>query len=136
MAKIRKFTINGEEISAEIERIDGFLRIKIDDKVHDVLIEGATELSKSAKPERSKRGSKKTTNGSVVSSIPGKGVSIDVAVGDAVQSGQTILILEAMKMQNEIVSGIDGVVAEINVSEGESVEANFLLAKIEPEPHD
>ena len=41
-----------------------------------------------------------------------------------------------MKMQNEIVSGIDGVVAEINVSEGESVEANFLLAKIEPEPHD
>ena len=54
MTKIRKFTINGEEISAEIERIDGFLRIKIDDKVHDVLIEGATELSKSAKPERSK----------------------------------------------------------------------------------
>ena len=136
MTKIRKFTINGEEISAEIERIDGFLRIKIDDKVHDVLIEGATELSKSAKPERSKRGSKKGTNGSVVSSIPGKVVSIDVAVGDAVQSGQTILILEAMKMQNEIVSGIDGVVAEINVSEGESVEANFLLAKIKPEPHD
>ena len=40
MTKIRKFTIDGEEISAEIERIDGFLRIKIDDKVHDVLIEG------------------------------------------------------------------------------------------------
>lgn len=136
MTKIRKFTIDGEEISAEIERIDGFLRIKIDGKVHDVLIEGATELSKPAKPERSKRGSKKSADGSVFSSIPGKVVSIDVAVGDAVQSGQTILILEAMKMQNEIVSGIDGVVAEVNVSEGESVEANFLLARIEPEPHD
>ena len=136
MTKIRKFTIDGEEISAEIERIDGFLRIKIDGKVHDVLIERATELSKPAKPERSKRGSNKSADGSVFSSIPGKVVSIDVAVGDAVQSGQTILILEAMKMQNEIVSGIDGVVAEVNVSEGESVEANFLLARIEPEPHD
>ena len=62
-------------------------------------------------------------------------VSIDVAVGDIVQSGQTILILEAMKMQNEISSGIDGTVAEVNVSEGDSVEANFLLARIEPEPH-
>ena len=45
------------------------------------------------------------------------------------------LILEAMKMQNEISSGIDGTVAEVNVSEGDSVEANFLLARIEPEPH-
>ena len=40
-----------------------------------------------------------------------------------------------MKMQNEISSGIDGTVAEVNVSEGDSVEANFLLARIEPEPH-
>ena len=38
-------------------------------------------------------------------------------------------------MQNEISSGIDGTVAEVNVSEGDSVEANFLLARIEPEPH-
>lgn len=136
MTKVRKFTINGEEISAEIERIDGFLRIKIDDEVYEVQIEAATGLSKPAKPKRTKRGSKNSASGSVFSSIPGKVVSIDVAVGDAVQSGQTILILEAMKMQNEIVSGIDGVVVEVNVSEGESVEANFLLAKIEPEPHD
>jgi len=136
MTKIRKFTINGEEINAEIEKIDGFLRIKIDDKVHDVLIEGAAELSEPAKLRKPKSGRKNSANGSVVSSIPGKVVSIDVGVGDAVQRGQTIIILEAMKMQNEIVSGIDGVVAEVNVSEGESVEANFLLAKIEPEPHD
>ena len=136
MTKIRKFTINGQEVHAEIERINGFLRIKIDDEVHDVQIEGATELSKPTKPKKPKSGRKNGANGSVVSSIPGKVVSIDVAVGDAVQSGQTIIILEAMKMQNEIVSGIDGVVAEVNVSEGESVEANYLLAKIEPEPHD
>ena len=56
-------------------------------------------------------------------------------VGQEVEEGQVILILEAMKMQNEISSGIDGTVAEVNVSEGDSVEANFLLARIEPEPH-
>ena len=55
MTKVRKFTINGEEISAEIERIDGFLRIKIDDEVFEVQIEGATGLSKPAKPENQKR---------------------------------------------------------------------------------
>ena len=135
MTEIRKFTINGEEINAEIERLNGFLRIKIGTKVHEILIEGAPDLSKPAKSKKFNRGTKNNASGSVVSSIPGKVVSIDVAVGDTVQSGQTILILEAMKMQNEISSGIDGTVAEVNVSEGDSVEANFLLARIEPEPH-
>ena len=45
MTKVRKFTINGEEISAEIRENDGFLRIKIDDEVYEVQIEGATGLS-------------------------------------------------------------------------------------------
>ena len=92
------------------------------------------QIIKPAK-SRNSTGGEKQCSGSVVSSIPGKVVSIEVAVGDTVQSGQTILILEAMKMQNEISSGIDGTVAEVNVSEGDSVEANFLLARIEPEPH-
>ena len=49
MTEIRKFTINGEEINAEIERLNGFLRIKIGNKVHDILIEGAPDLPKPAK---------------------------------------------------------------------------------------
>ena len=76
------------------------------------------------------------SSGSISSTIPGKVVSIDVEVGDIVESGQTILILEAMKMQNEISSPVSGVVTDIYVKEGESVESNYELALISMEAHD
>jgi biotin carboxyl carrier protein len=63
-------------------------------------------------------------------------VSIDVKVGDSVEEGETILILEAMKMQNEISSPVSGVVTDIFVEEGQSVESNFELASVMKEAHD
>ena len=76
------------------------------------------------------------SSGSIFSTIPGKVVSIDVEVGDIVESGQTILILEAMKMQNEISSPVSGVITHIYVEEGESVESNCELASVSNEAHD
>jgi len=58
-------------------------------------------------------------------------VSIDVAVGDTVTKGQTLLVLEAMKMEHTIGSPEDGVVAEIKVSEGEQVDRGSLLVVVE-----
>lgn len=66
----------------------------------------------------------------VSSPMPGKILAVKAAVGQAVKKGDVILILEAMKMENEIVSPQDGTIASINVSAGQSVEAGNLLATL------
>lgn len=67
---------------------------------------------------------------SVESPMPGKILSVKASVGQAVKRGDVILILEAMKMENEIVAPEDGVIASIDVSSGDSVESGTLLATL------
>lgn len=62
--------------------------------------------------------------------MPGKVLSVKVSAGEKVTKGQIIMILEAMKMENEIVASQDGTVASINVNEGASVEAGAVLATL------
>jgi len=71
-----------------------------------------------------------TGTGTISASMPGRIVKVLVAQGDRVQQGQGILILEAMKMENEIKAPRDGVVSSITVSEGESVESGTAMAEI------
>ncbi|NBJ80581.1 biotin/lipoyl-binding protein [bacterium 1XD42-94] len=70
--------------------------------------------------------------GSIVVSapMPGKILGVKASVGQAVKKGQVILVLEAMKMENEIVAPEDGTVATINVSTGDSVEPGATLATL------
>ena len=60
--------------------------------------------------------------------MPGKILSIEKNVGDAVEAGATIMILEAMKMENEIVAPQAGTIASMNVTVGQAVEAGEVLA--------
>lgn len=62
--------------------------------------------------------------------MPGKILSVKASVGQSVAKGDVLMILEAMKMENEIVAPEDGTVASINASEGDSVEAGALLASL------
>lgn len=66
----------------------------------------------------------------VNSPMPGKILSVKASVGQAVKRGEVIMILEAMKMENEIVAPSDGTIASINVNEGTSVEAGSVLASL------
>ena len=66
----------------------------------------------------------------VESPMPGKILAVKKNVGDAVKSGDVILVLEAMKMENDIVAPQDGTVASINVSGGDSVESGATLATL------
>lgn len=63
--------------------------------------------------------------------MPGNILRIDVKEGDKVKAGQTLLILEAMKMENEIMCPCDGKIASVNTSKGASVESGTLLCVIQ-----
>jgi biotin carboxyl carrier protein len=68
---------------------------------------------------------------SLKAAMPGKIVRVLVAVGDEVVAGQGIMVVEAMKMQNELKAPRDGRVTAIEVRESESVNAGAVLAMIE-----
>jgi biotin carboxyl carrier protein len=63
--------------------------------------------------------------------IPGRVVSVAVATGDAVTAGQPLLVLEAMKMQNELRASRDGTVARVATAPGTTVEVGDLLLVLE-----
>ncbi|HET7453217.1 MAG TPA: acetyl-CoA carboxylase biotin carboxyl carrier protein subunit, partial [Thermoanaerobaculia bacterium] len=65
----------------------------------------------------------------VVAAMPGRVVEVRVAVGDRVVKGDLLLILEAMKMQNEIRADADQVVAEVRCAPGQAVETGALLIR-------
>ena len=69
---------------------------------------------------------------SVEAEMPGKVVLLKAAVGDTVAEGQGVVVLEAMKMENEIGSPIDGVVTELPVAAGDTVETGAVLFVVEP----
>lgn len=62
--------------------------------------------------------------------MPGKILDIKVKPGDAVKYGQPVVIMEAMKMETEIVAPADGTIATVNVSTGDSVETGAVLVSL------
>ena len=62
--------------------------------------------------------------------MPGKILGVKVAAGQAVKKGDVLVVLEAMKMENEIVAPQDGTVASVNTSVGEQVEAGAVLVTL------
>ena len=73
----------------------------------------------------------KVAGKSVVAPLPGKVVEVCVKVGDSVKAGQKIAVLEAMKMENDIVSDYAGVVRQIVVSEGDTLQEGQAILVVE-----
>lgn len=66
----------------------------------------------------------------VNSPMPGTILAVNVAVGDSVKRGQVLMVLEAMKMENEIMCPCDGKITAVNTSKGAAVETGALLCVI------
>ena len=66
----------------------------------------------------------------ITAPMPGNILSVSVKEGDAVKKGQVLMILEAMKMENEIMAGDDGVVTSVGVTAGTTVETGTVLCTI------
>lgn len=105
-------------------------KVKVNGKVYEVEIESVTEKNGSievAKTTASQPSTGKETP--VVAPMAGNILDVKVNVGDNVKKGQVIAILEAMKLENEIVSTDDGVVKQVLVTKGQSVtnQQNIII---------
>ncbi|MEE8185457.1 MAG: sodium-extruding oxaloacetate decarboxylase subunit alpha [Thermodesulfobacteriota bacterium] len=113
--------------------------LKIDGMLEEVMIESITEVLPStageieAGPVTESARPKAQKEGDVTAPIPGRVRNIKVEVGNKVSAGDTILIVEAMKMENEVHTPIDGIVKEIYVKVGDSVNPDETLVVIESE---
>ena len=112
--------------------------ITVNGTAYEVTVEengaASAPVSTSAPVSAPKKAAPKATGnqGSVKinSPMPGKILNIKLSAGATVKKGDVILLLEAMKMENEIVAPQDGTVASIDANEGASVEAGNVLATL------
>ena len=86
--------------------------------------------AKPAKPQQTAPPQGGVSEGTITAAMPGTITDVKVSQGDSVKRGDTVLILEAMKMENEIKSPIDGIVSSIEVTKGASVNAGMTLMVI------
>ncbi len=108
---------------------EGPIKLLVDAKEYEVEVTGRAIATK-AKPKAAKgpAGAK----GAVTAQITGRVISVNVKPGDQVTEGQILLIVEAMKMENEIAAPLAGTVKDVAVAAGARVSEGDLLLQIEP----
>lgn len=90
----------------------------------------APKSAAAPKPAAPKAASGAAGNVQITAPMPGTIVEVKANVGDPVKNGTVIAVLEAMKMENDVVADRDGTIASINVSKGESVSTGSVIATI------
>lgn len=139
--------LDGRELPLDISSTrNGVLSILINGKSYEVkqettatesnIVVGNQRFEAIVRDPRSLRSRRSASAGEegikkVIASMPGKVVRILAPVGTAVEAGQGVLVIEAMKMQNEMKSPKKGTVKKINVAPGAPVEAGQVLAEVE-----
>lgn len=136
-----KFTISGDQYDVHIKDIeDNIASIEVNGTKYEVVIQGEVKSTKTPKlvrkPVVQQPGEgliKKQQSGggmAVKAPLPGTIFKINVAVGDQVKSGDKLLVMEAMKMENQILAEKDGQISTIKVKEGDAVLQDDVLLEI------
>lgn len=113
------------------------LKITVDGKLYDVTVEEINDESEGSTVKNNKENSDKannilSSNGEPINApMSGNIISINVSVDQVVKKGDVIAILEAMKMENEILSPRNGKIVSIHTQKGQSVNANQVIAVLE-----
>jgi biotin carboxyl carrier protein len=137
-----KFTISGNEYEVEIKNFeDDVAKIEVNGTKYEVEVHQEVKASKTptlvrtqVPVDRKDSKIKKTVSSrayTLKAPLPGNIFKILKQVGDDVKKGDTIMIMEAMKMENNIQSEKDGKITSIKVKEGDAVLQNDVLAEIE-----
>lgn len=107
------------------------LAIDHEDNTYEVLVDGrmyeGQVFDERALFMAKRRGALGGGSGEVKAPMPGLVVDVPVALNEVVSEGQTVVVLESMKMQNELKAPRDGIIQEIHCKHGSSVEKNALL---------
>ena len=136
-----KFTIRGNEYDVHLKDIeDNIAELDVNGTVYEVVIHGEVKTSKTPKlirkPVEQLPGEgqiRKAESGGkhkVTSPLPGTILKINVRIGDMVTEGQNVIVMEAMKMENQIQTTKGGEVTAIKVNIGESVLQDDVLIEI------
>ena len=123
--------LDGRSFGASIEGTDSEVSVTLAGHSYQMQIEDEREHAAHVAERAASKG-----GGTIKAVMPGVVVETLVELGDEVVEGQPLLILEAMKMQNEVTAPIRGTVSSIHCEDGMSVEANVPLIVIEPEAED
>ena len=139
-----KYTINGNKYEVEIgEIVDNVATVKVNGEDFKVEMEPEAEPEKKkvvlGKPKAETAGeapaaadtANVNTNNAIKAPLPGTIVEVKVAVGDEVQAGDVVVVLEAMKMANNLEAEKSGKVTAILVQQGQSVMEDDALVVIE-----
>ncbi len=118
-------TVKGISYEVDVEEIKGTTDNKRAEAPEVKPVAPASEAKPAAPPKPSAAVPGGKSN--VASPMPGTILKVNVKPGDSVKKGDVIMILEAMKMENEIMAPDDGVVASVTVSEGASVSTGDVL---------
>ena len=103
-------------------------KVKVNGKVYEVELEAVEERKDSIKVNTANTAAPVSDGANtILAPIAGKVVDVKVNVGDMVKKGQTVAIVEAMKLENEIQSQFDGKVVDIKVNKGSSVNNKDVL---------
>ena len=127
-------TVNGKKFEVEVEKVGGAGKslsrqpVERAERREAIKSEPVVETKVATTPVEAAPAATSTTGGTTITSpMPGSILDVKVNVGDKVKFGQTLEILEAMKMENDIPATVDGEVAEIRVKKGDVVETDSVL---------
>ena len=116
-----KITINGKEYEMDVELMDGSVPS----------VKAPVQASKPAPAAAPKAAPVNAPAGATVSPMPGTILKVNVKEGDTVKAGDSVVILEAMKMENDITAPKDGVIKSLFVSEKQAVAKGDALFEVE-----
>jgi biotin carboxyl carrier protein len=117
--------ISGESFEARVEGKDSNLRVITNGKEYTAAIENPRALKKNREGAAEAQGRQ-----NIIAPMAGKIVRVLVSIGDQVQGGQGLAIVEAMKMQNEIRSSKSGKIERLGVVEGQTVNPGDTIAVV------
>ncbi len=123
--------VEGKSVDAALFRRDSTYQVQIDEQRHDIEVLNERELRMRAAEAVTAGGG----SPQLVSPMAGLVVKVDAEVGQTVEAGDRIVVVEAMKMENDLEAHRSGVIEEIPVQAGDSVEIDDVLAVI-GEPDD
>jgi biotin carboxyl carrier protein len=138
--------VDGRSVELDVADVESHLNVRIDGQIVDLTTEGLppelgaiasghrsivrVESERMRSAEQAKKSSTAGGSGVIKSPMPGRVVKVLVSKGDSVKAGQGLVVLEAMKMENEVRARAPGTVAEVHVAPGAPVEGNAKLVTL------